>query len=254
MTREISDDYNDFFASIIKNDAKIADYLIKENSKMSPQEQLAIYIDGYRIRLYSAILSDYPELNSYMDKEQFDKILAGFIEANMSQSFNLDIYPHKFAEFLKDKLDDDFAIDLAYLENAIAVIFNATNTFPLEPSLLSNLSEEDLGNMVLKPRGASKLMGFKYQINEWFNKKRAGENLELPLKEAEFMYIYRHNNNVKREVLVGAEYLFLKQIFSGTNVLESLDVVMKQNPANSGELVANLQHWFAKWFSLGFFS
>src|ERR1700722_18195667 len=111
-----------FHDAILKNDEDIAVNDIKAN-------RLGIYIDGYRIRLTEAIRSDYPATLHLLGGKAFDQLALAFIEACPPQSFNLDRYPHGFADFIVGN-PDIFAREVAKLEAAIAQVFMDAESLP----------------------------------------------------------------------------------------------------------------------------
>jgi hypothetical protein len=113
---------------------------LKKNPRISKQKQLAIYSDGYRIRLSGAIKSDYPTLVYYLGEKKADKLISEFVENNNSQFYSLDFYPFKFAYFLQTANVDDAAKELALLESKIAEIFLLPDSEHLDPKTLLTLN------------------------------------------------------------------------------------------------------------------
>ena len=144
----------DFHSAILTGDAAPAIASIKRNPRLAPDEQLAIYIDGYRIRLTQAIRSDYPALLALLGNQVFDSMALAYIENHPPMGFNLDRYPYGFAAFVRDHHGDGFAADLATLEGAIAEVFVMPESDPLDPSMLAALAPEAFGDLVLQSQQA----------------------------------------------------------------------------------------------------
>jgi len=159
----------DFHQAILANDSTKIISTLKAHPRLSPEQQFAIYADGYRIRLIQAIRSDYPALIDFLGEQKFDALALQYIEKNPPQSYNLDFYPHKFAEFISNNSDDIFAKELAILEGAIAEVFMLPDSNPLSPETFSNLSTEKFGDKKLQLRTASRLLEFSTNVNEWLN-------------------------------------------------------------------------------------
>jgi hypothetical protein len=258
---------NNFHNAILENDASPAIPDIKLSNRISVKQQLAIYIDGYRIRLVQAIRSDYPATLGLLGEAEFDKLALEYIENNSPSSFNLDRYPHCFAEFIKNRVDD-FAAEIAILEGTIAEIFMLPESAPFNAGELAGLSPMDIANLILKPRAASKLLEFKYNVHEWLNEMREGKNQELGKLESKdfslipdssildstFLYIYRHENEVKRAVLRQAEYAVLGQILSGLTLEKALEEAVEIHSEYEDAIAINMQEWFSKWTLSGFFA
>jgi len=239
---------DEFHTAILTGDTTSAAESIKKNTRIAPEEQLAIFIEGYRIRLTQAIRSDYPALLALLGDKIFDALALQYIKNHPPMGFNLDRYPHEFAAFMHDNRDDGFAAEIAALEGMIAEVFMMEESTPLTPSALTGLTPEDFGNLVLKPRNASRLLAFDYPVDDWLAAQRAGNIPSRPEKGATFLYVYRHQNNVQRVALTEAAYSLLGRLFNGLSVGEALDV-----PAHTESIAANLQLWFAEWMEKGFF-
>jgi len=242
----------DFHKALLVNDgAKIA-LALKPHPRLSPEQQFAIYADGYRIRLVAAIRSDYPASLDYLGEQKFDALALQYIEQNPPKSYNLDFYPHKFAEFVAENFEDVFAIELAILEGAIAEVFMLPDSEPLAPNALTNLSTEEFGEKKLQLRTASRLLQFYTNVNEWLNVQRAGDKLQ-PEFITNFLWIYRHNNEVQRYELSQAEFLMLQQFSLGNTITETLEKVTGEHEELTEIVAENLQQYFQKWVSKEFF-
>ncbi len=235
-----------FHGAILDNDSAAAEPDIKKGGRMS------IYIEGYRIRLLQAIRNDYPGLLGLLGDERFDKLALAFIEAKPPESFNLDRYPHVFAHYLTGGLIG-FEYEIAMLESMIARVFMEDESVPLSSSAMEGLTSEAFGDIVLKPRTASRLVAFEYPVSQWFDVERAGSKPEIPSPNKSYLYIYRHRNNVQRFSLSEAAFLFLTQLFSGSAIGNSLEHVLAAHPQYEQEIITNIQLWFPEWLKKGFF-
>jgi hypothetical protein len=238
---------DDFHAAILTGDAAPAAKSLKHHPRLEPHEQLAIYIDGYRLRLTEAIRSDYPALLACLGDESFDKLALSYIESNPPAEYNLDHYPYAFAAFVREQQDDQLATDLAALEGAIAEIFTMPESDPLEASALAALTPEAFGSLTLSARAASRLLSFDYPVNDWLLAQRAGTVPASAEKNPTFLYIHRHQNNVQRTPVSEEAYMLLERLFKGMPIGEALDIPQAEI------IAANLQAWFAEWMEKGFF-
>lgn len=245
--------FADFQDAVLTGDASVATPLIRHNPRLAPARQLAIYIDGYRLRLLAAIRADYPGLLALVGDEVFDRLALDYIENHPPQHFNLDRYPHGFAAYVCELARDEFAAEIAILEGAISEVFMMEESEPLLPSMLASMTLETFGAMTLQPRLASRLLPFSYPAGDWLDEQRAGHAPARPAPESSFMYLYRHRHNVQRAPLPEAAYRLLERLFKGLPVAEALDATMTAYPASAETIAANLKPWFAEWVGSGFF-
>jgi hypothetical protein len=242
-----------FHMAILENDAKPAAATLKTNPKIAPERQMGIYIEGYRIRLTQAIRSDYPTLLALLGEKEFDRLALLYIESNPPTHFNLDRYPHAFAAFVHDSLSDDFTADVAALEGAIAQVFMMDDSTPLPPVVLGSVTPESFGKMTLNKRNASCLLELRYPADTYMEQLRDGLSPARPEPAIRYLYLVRHDNEVKRHPLSHAQHLILSQLCESVTVGEALDAIADQNPDLVPEIAAALPSWFAYWITNGFF-
>ncbi len=174
--------YSDFHKAILENDAAKITPAFKAHSRLTGIQQFAIYSEGYRIRLKQAIRSDYPILLKLLGDSAFDALAGAYIEQIPPTSYNLDFYPHKFAVFVGERLNEVFASELATLEATIAEVFMLPDSEPFSLDKFSKIVPENFGNMVFNLRAACRLLQFSYPVSEWLSDARVQEILpEIPL-------------------------------------------------------------------------
>jgi len=243
----------DFHSAILANDGAQILPALKPHPRLSPAQQFSIYAEGYRIRLLAAVCSDYPVLISYLGNKKFDDLALQYIEQNPPTSYNLDFYPHKFADFLCANYDDVFAGDLARLEGAIAEVFMLPDSAPILSDDMAQKSPEEFGEMFLPLRDASRLLEFTSNANDYLSAQRADNLRPKPQSISQHLLIYRHNNEVQRLQLSEAGFTLLQKLENGKNVVNALDDLITQRPELSEEITNNLQNWFTSWVSGGVF-
>lgn len=216
------------------------------------QERISVYVEGYRTRLLGAVLSDYPTLAHYLSAESMKTYARAFIESTHSTSYTLDTYPIAFARYLETVCDDRFALALAMMESAIAEVFWLSDSPPYRPS--NKLSPESLMELRLKKRTAARLLHLEYPAEQYMQEFRAGTLPEPPPAGANYVLVIRHENAIKRHALGHTEHLILKKLMEGSTVGDTLEQIATQHPALLPEIAGNLQSWFSRWVTEGFFS
>jgi hypothetical protein len=243
-----------FHHAVITGDKAPAIPLVKSHPRLTAEQQLAIYSDGYIWRLLGAIRADYPALLAVIGDAGFERLACEYIRQTPSTYYNLDFYPHAFADFVMAQRQAVFVCDVARIEQAIARVFMMEESLPLLPTALQGITIESLSDLVLRPRIASQLIKFSYPVSEWLDRQRAVGTTDVPQQKTSYVYVYRHNNEVQRVILQEAAYYLLYEIISGKSVGDALDAVV-ENRANLVEsIAANLQEWLAYWLASGFFS
>ncbi len=244
---------NDFHDAILTQDNAHAISHLKPNPRITPQAQIAIYIGGYHIRLTSAIRTDYPALFNILGEETFNVLARDYIEANPSADFNLDRYPHGFANFVAAQQIPPFARNVARFESTIAQVFMLPDSDALDATRLTSLAPNAFANLVLMTRTACQLLALEFDVDTYITTTHANPQMPTPPMQPTHLCLVRHENEVKRHPLSPAEYHLLGHIFGGLCIDEALDATITHDPNSEPEIAAKLESWFAKWLKSGFF-
>ncbi len=235
--------------AILIGDASEAGAWVRAKESFTPQEQLAVYVNGYRYRLYDATAEDYPVLKTYIGDDAFERLINAFIEANPSVHFNIARYTTRLPDYLHTLLDDPFAQELATLEGTIARLADPDETEPLQASQLAGLTPEAWMASTLHPRTAMVLMTLQYPVNDYYLAVKDGESMPELQAQENHLSVFRHEDVVWRMPLAAQEFKLLQTLFAGRSIEQALATV--QNEAEEAELMTNLSQWFSRWMRNG---
>ena len=134
------------------------DNWIRAKEQFAPADQLAVYVNAYRFRLYDVTAEDYTVLKHYLGDDDFDRLIKDFVNTAHSDHFNVGRYAAHLPDFLKSyALGNVFAVELAALENAISQLTDPEETVALTPAHLEGMTPDALMESVLYPRKALQL-------------------------------------------------------------------------------------------------
>lgn len=218
---------------------------IAEHPTLIPDRQFAIYAEGYRLRLAGALRADYPALAAHLGDAVFDAMAQAYIEQTPSRSYNLDRYGFGFGGFVAAAMPG-FAGDLARLESAIAQVFLGRASDPLDPAALAGLDGAAVAALVLRPRLASQVLDFSVPVEGWLAAQRRGELPPPPPAAPQSLYIYRHDNQVRRVVLPPAGAVLLRALIAGRPLADALGAAAARDP--DADLLALVPDWIATGF------
>lgn len=221
------------------------------NNRPALDRRLNVYIAGYRARLVQSVLSDYPSVVNYLGLTEVERLAINYVESTQSHSYTLDGYPLQFAEYVAKYSNSGFASALARLESAIAKVFWLPDSRAFVPPV--DLTAGDLMELRFVQRRASEVIYLEYPVEEYMVAVRREEVLMVGDKKPHFMFIVRHENEVRRYVLEDTEQLILLPLFIGNAVGEVLEEITDKYPERVGEIEGRLQFWFSRWVENGFF-
>jgi hypothetical protein len=239
--------------AILAGDTSRAPALLTDKKDFPATAQLAVYAEGYRIRLAEAVESAYPALAHYLSKPAFAKLAEGFIALHPSRYFNLDKYPIAFAEHVAGNSDDGFARDLAALEGAIHDVYQREETPAMDAGWAARQTPETIAATPLPLRAASRLMAFETPVNEYLTAFRAGEKPQRPGEKKSWLLVLRHRHQVQRLPLAEAEHALLSLLAEGLTLSEALEDDRLASFAVAPDFPVSLQGWFARWIAEGVF-
>lgn len=225
---------------------------IRAKDQFSPAEQLAVYVNAYRYRLYNVTAEDYPVLKHYLGEALFDTVLTAFVNTAQSNHFNIGRYAAQLPEFIsRHSATDAMAHELAILENAVAQLTDPEETRPLTPEDLQDVTADTLMEYLLYPRKALQLFAFEYPVNDYYIAVKEGRLPPAPALQKSFLAVFRHEDVVWRMPLAEQEYYLLQKLFSGMAIGESFDLLQTEQGISEEELGANLTQWFSRWIRNG---
>ena len=242
----------DFHAAILDNTPETF-AAIRPHPRLSAAQQMAIYTDGYRLRLSEVINNEYPTTRHWLGDDAYDALVAAYVETTPPSHYSLDTYPQGFASYVRAHSGDIGANNIATLEAAIAHVFHAPESTALDASTLQNITPDAFAAMRLTPRTASALLAFSYPVEEYLTRFRNGESPKRPEAAASYLFVVRHPREVKRHTLGEAEYRVLLALSEGAPVGNALEQVANAHPELLADIASNVQPWFSRWTANGFF-
>lgn len=220
----------------------------------SPEEQIGVYINGYRHSLFDAIGNHCPALRHYLGPKRFSRLVRAYIKATPSTYYNLARYIEEFPAFVKDHGDDEFSYELAVLEMKIVRLFDDRETPALSQDDLETLTPDRLMESNMKLRSAATLLAFSWPVNDYYNEIMAQASPAAPEKSPSYVAVYRHDDSMWRLALDEDEYLLLASIHAGMPLEQALDATVPQDDDAEDLLVEKMSGWFSRWVSNGLIS
>ncbi|MBN8543646.1 MAG: DUF692 family protein [Alphaproteobacteria bacterium] len=218
---------------------------IRQKEDFSAEQQLGVYINAYRWRLFDVVAEDYAVLKTYLGKTKFDALIDGFIRDVPPQHFNVARYAARLPEYQQaDPNYDAFAQELCVLETAITQLADEEEVRALTPEDLTGMTPDSLMKSRLFPRKALKLFAFNYDVNGYYRAVIDKTPAATPQQTPSWLAVFRHEDVMWRMDLEEQEYLLLSALFNGATVGEALE-----NCAES--FAANISEYFSRWMRNG---
>jgi hypothetical protein len=238
-------------AGIVTGDPAPAAPHLRAKPHLSAAAQIAIYSDAYRIRLRQAVRGDYPCLAAHLGGA-IDDLIAAYVEATPSLSYNLDFYPFGFWRFVQNNSVPCEIGELAELEGAIAEVFMGPGSEVLTPQNLPPLDEEILGRTKFYLRAPYRLLRFTHDVESAMAAFKRGEAPSPVVKKPAYLFVHRHNNEVQRRISEENEYHLLKNIGLTENFNAAIGQMLAETGADEVAVAAQIARWLPRWIQEGF--
>jgi hypothetical protein len=219
---------------------------------LTPPQQLSIYTDGYRARLFDVVAQDFPALRNYLGHQKMNDAVSRYVDATPSAHFDAGLYPQAFPDFVAEfYASDTFAASLARLEGAIARLSYAPDSAALAPEEISALGPEGMMLVCLVPRTALEILSLPQDAQSYYSDYIEGKR-DIPANQTPVQVaVYRHDGRNWRLTLDDIESKVLKKIFSGMAIGPVLEWMQAETGMTDESVERWISHYFARWMSNG---
>jgi len=135
--------------------------------RVSATERLAIYADGYRLRLLEALDTDFPGLHTLLGDEEFDAMGRAYIDAHPSVHFSLRWYGdrmHKFLCTTEPYSKYPVFADMAAFEWAKSGAFDAVDSPVASIEEMSTISPDAWPALTFRPHPSLKRLDLRWNV------------------------------------------------------------------------------------------
>lgn len=234
---------------------KHAEKWVRPTEALTAYERVSIYRDMYLLRMEEALQADFTALAHYLGQHRFDHLVADYVKAYPSVSYNLSRLSDHLPEFIKTwpmlkggKLT--FCTDLARLELTVTQIFDA----PFSPSLdsldLFSVPQDAWDRARLVPVHAFALHAFDYPVNDYLDAVMREQDTPPVRKQATCSAVWRHGYEMKRTDLTKTEFRVLSALVEGKSLFDAFTLATNGRGRVAPEAALDM---FTRWIRSGMF-
>lgn len=231
--------------------------VILASSTLEPIERLDVYARMYPLRMRDALATDYPVLKASLAPEAWSSLVDAYVQTHPSVHPNLNQLGRQLPRYIRSLHglgNLPFLADLAELELAMTLAFDAEDSLPLDARALATLQPREWSGAVFIPAPAFQLRAFAYPVNAYLQAVKEGARPLLPDAAPTFTAIYRKSWSVWRKHLSEDEYRMLQLLVQGRPAGKALKKLQRDRGLGPEELAASVRAWFQDWIEEGFFS
>lgn len=202
---------------------------IVNTEKVSVDQRLFIYLDGYRCRLIDCLAANFPMLSSYLGFDDFSALAMDYMALHPSSFRSIRWFGDKLPAFLKLN-NQPFLAELAEFEWSMTLAFDAADETTLKVEEMATIPPKAWATIRFKPHASLNLMNFNWNTVEIWE---ALSNESKPPKP----------KNTKSETWVLWRRDYINRYYSLTvDEAWAIDALIKGK--TFGELCEGLCHWF----------
>lgn len=230
--------------------------VIARSKNLTSRERLDIYASMYFWRLQDCLVEDFPSVQYAVGEHEFAALAKDYVAAHPSRYYNLARLGEHFAKYLRGRTDYRYRLflaELAELERAIEVVFDAEDAATISKQALKKIPHEQWAEMRLEIIPAFSLHACRYPVNAFVEAVRSDKKPELPERRKTWVAVYRKNYSVWRMDLCEQQFVILKALRLGRSVGTALEAGLAVPGTDMSAILGQVAKWFEIWTARGFF-
>ncbi|HEY1589963.1 MAG TPA: DNA-binding domain-containing protein [Rhodanobacter sp.] len=222
---------------------------LRADARADAASRLAIYRNGYRVRLREALVTEFPGL-ALMAGRRFGRLLESYVEAHPSGHYNIRWHGAGLAAFLECALpwrDKPELAEMARLEWAISTAFDVADEPVLGATDLAGVPADAWADLRLHPQVHLHLLSIRYNVEAF--RRAADRGDPRPRRRchdrARHMLVWRQSLTVRYRQIEADECSALTGAVNGEPFASLCErLADHHDPASAMPRMANLlQQW-----------
>jgi Putative DNA-binding domain len=215
------------------------------SDQLSAADRLAIYSEGYRLRLCETLTNDFPAIAFLIGDDIFKQWCLTYIDAHQSTHFSLRYFGKHFSAFLETRGEPLYS-QLASFEWALTDAFDARDHASLTKETLAQLPIEAWETLTFTLHPSVQLLTlYSNAPSVWQAFKNKGDKeLLISVNESTVWLIWRQTLNLFFRPLTHTEHQALLIIRRGGSWQEICDALAIIDESSAPQVAANfLNRW-----------
>ena len=197
----------------------------------SDSRRFAVYRNNVHVGLVAVLAAKYPVCRQLVGEEFFTAMARVYVAGYKPSSPVMIHYAADFSAFIggfAGARSVPYLADMAALEQAWSVAYNAADETPATLAEILAIDPEDLPDLALKPHPAVGLLRSGHPIGSiWSAHQTAGVSVR---SGSEAVLVTRPETDVRVTVIPGADATFADALFQGSTIGDAVDRALEDNP------------------------
>lgn len=222
----------------------------------SIHRRLGIYAQGYVLRLFECMKSEYPALLKFMGEQMFAMFAQSYILALPPQSWSLSELGKHFATFLHHTRPSqsganqdmyDFPVALASFERAQSIAAQAKGMEQQPqtalPQYLLNLASVFNQNLEIYTPPCVQLLCLSFDVVDFMAQLADNPNASIPPRQTTYIAITRHAYRLKTIRLAHWQYALLEACAQPVAIDQAIDIAVQKSGVKKDLILEALPNW-----------
>ena len=233
------------------------------SARLSPVEQLEIYREQFYLRHTASLVEDFPGVSGILGQDDWDRLVWDYLANVAPESYDLSELGAGLAEFASGCTwleQRELVVDMARLEYAHLLVFDAPDAPPLDPSKLAAVPPDAWESARLVTDTGLQCLRLRYPVVELRSAiVRATEqgdvtDIALPAPQAGYFAVHRRALAIFHDALEADAWALLEHIARGEPLAAACEGAARELGVAVEALGEKLERWFSEWSGRGYFA
>lgn len=229
-------DWRDRVTAMVAGKQPLSGELFAGGPVLSPVEQIGVYANQYRLRIYGALEEEVIGLRALLG-DQLEVTLWRYLDDCPSTSWTLERIANGLEDWLRAQGAPVAQIEMAALDRAVQRGFIAGDPSPLTAEQLASLPP-------LKLSPPTQLLRLTTNVHDVRSAVRSGEAVALQTGLDVPLVVFRQGRVLQTLVLEPAAFALLTAFRDGLDVGSALEKLVLDGLAEPEDLASQVQRWF----------
>jgi hypothetical protein len=240
---------------------RFADEHLAGSARLSPVEQLEIYREQFYLRHTASLVEDFPGVGGILGQDDWDRLVWDYLANVAPESYDLSELGAGLAAFADGCTwleQRELVVDMARLEYAHMLVFDAPDAPPLDPTKLAAVPPDAWESARLVTDPGLQLLRFRYPVIEL---RRAivqatehghATDIALPAPKPGGFAVHRRALAIFHDELAADAFSLLEHIARGEPLGAACQGAARELGVAVDALGERLETWFSEWSGRGY--
>lgn len=237
MASELPDDWRERFVEMVRGTEPLDGSWFTGGPVLSGLDQIGVYKNQYRLRLYDAVAEEVPGLLHLLGGGA-EPTLRAYLHDHPSTGWTLNRVANHLVAWLEERCNPRHLVEMAMLDRAVQAGFEAGDGTPIDPAALVQMPP-------LKLQPHVTLLPLNHNVHWIRSAVLAGAESIPDLEEGFYpVVVFRRGIKMRHWQMPRGAFEILRGIDDGLSVEAAIDRAFNEGVLNAETLATDIGTWF----------